>query len=73
MAANQNLFNIVKELLGYKADMKENKKPKKDKHSVFYCPKCGSEMKLILSTQRGYPLNKPPPSFDYSADISQTK
>jgi hypothetical protein len=69
---NRNLLNFVKELLGYKADMKENKKQKKDKHSVFYCPNCGSEMKLILSTRRGCPLNKPPPSFDFSAGISQT-
>ena len=69
---NRGLLNIVKELLNCPVTKKENKKSKKDNLTVFYCPNCGNEMKLILSTPRGYPINKPPPCYIYPGGKTET-
>lgn len=69
---NRGFLNIVKELLNCPVTKKENKKSKKDNLTVFYCPNCGKQMKLIFTTPRGSRQNKPPPCYIYLGGKTET-
>ncbi len=58
---NKALLNLVKELLHCPVAKKAMMKSTKMKAKIILCKKCGEQIKLIVTTKRGYYFNKAPP------------
>ncbi len=62
---NRILLKSAKELFGCTMIKKKTKKSIKTKSKIIYCPKCGTQMKMVFAVPRGLLFNKAPPFDNY--------